>query len=80
MGCICSFRGSRTGENGYGGTVFGEKGSAILGPYDGYRSLLLKITEFFTTDVPPVSADETLEILAFMEAADSSKLKGGIPV
>jgi hypothetical protein len=79
-GRIGTFRGSRTGESGYGGTVFGEKGDTVVGPYDGYRSLLLKITEFFRTGVAPVSSQETLEILAFMEAADESKLKGGIPV
>ncbi|MEO5647119.1 MAG: Gfo/Idh/MocA family oxidoreductase [Chitinophagaceae bacterium] len=79
-GRIGTFRGTRAGEHEYGGTVFGEKGNAILGPYEGYRPLLLKITEFFKTGIPPVSAEETLEILAFMDAADSSKLKGGILV
>ena len=36
--------------------------------------------EYFRTDRVPVSPDETLEIFAFMEAADESKLKGGTPV
>ncbi|NLE38966.1 MAG: gfo/Idh/MocA family oxidoreductase, partial [Pirellulaceae bacterium] len=29
---------------------------------------------------PPISAKETLEIYAFMEAADESKRRGGEPV
>ena len=35
---------------------------------------------FFKTGRPPVAAEETLEILAFMEAADESKRLGGAPV
>ena len=33
--------------------------------------------KFFRTGKPPVSAEETIEIFAFMEAADESKRKGG---
>jgi hypothetical protein len=36
--------------------------------------------KFFKTGKPPVSARETLEIFAFMEAADESKRQGGCPV
>ncbi|MEO6134486.1 MAG: gfo/Idh/MocA family oxidoreductase, partial [Ginsengibacter sp.] len=79
-GRIGTFRGLRTGEYDYGGTVYGEKGIAVVGPYDGYKALLLQITKFFETGIPPVSSKETLEICAFMEAADDSKRKGGIPV
>jgi hypothetical protein len=79
-GRIGTFRGTRTGKNEYGGTAYGEKGNAPLGPYDGYRPLLVQIIEFFKTGVPPVSADETLEIYTFMEAADESKRLGGVPV
>lgn len=79
-GRIGTFRGTRTGESGYGGTVFGEKGNTIVGPYDGYHALLLQITKFFETGITPVSSNDTLEICAFMEAAEDSKWKGGIPV
>ena len=34
----------------------------------------------FRTGVAPVSADETLELYAFMEAADESKRRGGAEV
>ena len=36
-------------------------------------ALVIEIAKFFRTGQPPVSAAETLEIYAFMEAADESK-------
>ena len=39
-----------------------------------------EIVKFFQTGRPPVTASQTLEILAFMEAADLSKQEGGRPV
>lgn len=77
---IGSFRGLRSGKTDYGGTVFGDNGIVQIGSYEGYNALLEKIIEFFSSGHPPVSAEETLEIYAFMEAADESKRKGGIPV
>jgi len=79
-GRIGTFRGIRTGKSDYGGTVFGEKGITVLGKYAGYNPLLLKIIEFFESGKLPVKPEETIEIFAFMAAADESKLKGGIPV
>jgi hypothetical protein len=79
-GRIGTFRGIRSGKSDYGGTVFGEKGISTLGKYSGYNPLLLKIIEFFDNGILPVKPEETIEIFAFMAAADESKLKGGIPV
>jgi predicted dehydrogenase len=79
-GRVGTFRGTRSGKSEYGGTAFGENGTAALGPYDGYQPLLVQITRFFGTGVPPVPPEETLEIYAFMEAADESKRQGGVPV
>jgi predicted dehydrogenase len=79
-GRIGTFRGTRSGKGGYGGNVFGEKATMALGPYAGYDPLLSQILEFFKTGVEPVGRDETLEIFAFMQAADVSKKKGGVPV
>jgi predicted dehydrogenase len=76
-GRIGTFRGTRTGEHEYGGTVFGEKGVVRVGPYSGYEALLREIAKFFKTGVSPVSEEETLSVYAFMEAADESKRKGG---
>lgn len=76
-GRIGTFRGTRTGKHDYGGTVFTENGNVILGPYAGYEPLLSEIVTYFETGEIPVSPEETLEILAFMEAADESKKQGG---
>lgn len=75
-GRIGTFRGIRKGKADYGGTVYGEEGIKTLGPYAGYNPLLNQIINFFKTGIPPVKEEETLEILAFMEAADLSKKKG----
>ncbi len=40
-----------------------------------YYGLLVAIVDFFRTGTPPVPIDETLEIMAFMEAADLSKAR-----
>jgi len=79
-GRVGTFRGLRDGAHGYGATVFGSKGIAPSGGYDGYRPLAVEIVKFFKTGTPPVSAAETVEIYAFMEAADESKRQGGAPV
>jgi hypothetical protein len=79
-GRIGTFRGIKDGKLDYGGTVFGSEAVMNLGSHVGYEGLLLKIIEFFNTGVPPVSREETLEIFAFMEAADESKKRGGVAV
>lgn len=82
-GRIGSFRGIRAGKQSYGLTVFGEKAvqsSLALQGTNNYRALLVEIVKFFQTGQAPVSVDEMLEVLAFMEAADASKAKGGVPV
>ena len=50
------------------------------GGFDGYDPLIVEIGKFFKSGLPPVSEAETLEVLAFMEAADESKRQGGKPV
>jgi predicted dehydrogenase len=75
-----TFRGTRTGKHEYGGTVYTESGNLTLGPYGGYEPLLKEIIVFFESGNPPVSAAETLEIFAFMEAADESKRRNGASV
>ncbi len=67
-------------QKGYGAKVEGSRGSGNAGTYEGYVPLLVEIVKFFKTGKPPVSAEETLEILAFMEAADESKRHNGEPV
>ena len=77
---IGTYRGMRSGSREMGATVFGEKGIELLTKSQGYDVLWTKVIDFFNTGVVPVSAEETLEELAFMEAADESKRKGGISV
>lgn len=79
-GRIGTFRGTRTGKHLYGGTAYGESGNAVLGPFDGYKPLLIEIIKFFQTGNPPVKAKDTMEICAFMEAADESKRRKGTSV
>lgn len=52
----------------------------VFDGYQGYQPLLKEIIEFFRTGVAPVSPEETLEIMAFMEAAEMSAKRGGAPV
>ncbi len=62
-------------------TVFGTKAVAEQKPGgDSYAPLVREIVQFFRTGIAPVSAGETLELFAFMEAADESKRRGGQPV
>jgi predicted dehydrogenase len=79
-GRIGSFRGIRAGKADYGATVFGSKGVVPAGSFGGYEPLVKEIVKFFKTGKAPVSAEETLEMFAFMEAADESKRKSGASV
>ena len=90
-GRVGTVRGVRSGKySSYGHTIFGA--NAIVSatsdtpPPAGakrradYYGLLTRAIEFFKTGVAPVSPDETLETLAFMEAADLSKARNGAAV
>ena len=83
-GRLGTFRGRRKRgnayEGGYGGTAFGAEGFRPIGGFSGYEPLLVEVVKFFRTGKPPVSAEETIEIYAFMEAADESKRRGGVAV
>ena len=75
------WKGNRTGifleGKGYSGIAKGEKGEAKVGSFDGYQPLVAEVVKFFKTRKPPVSAGETIELFAFMEAADESKRQNG---
>ncbi|WP_212003185.1 Gfo/Idh/MocA family protein [Chitinophaga sp. HK235] len=79
-GRIGTLRGVRKGPYGFGGHAFGEKGIAPIGDFSSYQPLVLQITAFFQTGIPPVKPEETIEMMAFMEAADESKKKKGATV
>jgi predicted dehydrogenase len=79
-GRLGDFRGILRGQVGFGATVFGDKGIVPSAGFGGYEPLLVEIAKFFTTGKSPVSPEQTLEIYAFMEGADQSKRRGGVPV
>ena len=72
--------GTYVGKKGYGAEIEGTKGKGTAGRYESYRPMLVEIVKFFQTGKAPVSAEETIELFAFMEAADASKKQGGAPV
>lgn len=79
-GRVATYRGIRNGKADYGMVVFGSKAIESVTIRGGYEPLLVEIAKFFRGGAVPVSAEETIEMFAFMEAADESKRKGGAPV
>jgi hypothetical protein len=64
----------------YSFTVYHEKGIASAQGFSGYEPHVLRMCEFFVSGKPPVTAEETIEIYAFMQAADESLKNDGRPV
>jgi hypothetical protein len=67
---------------GYGAVVYRKEGVAQspAKPKTGYETLVGEIVKFFQSGKPPVPNAETLEIFAFMDAAQRSKESGGSPM
>ena len=88
-GRIGVVRGVRDSASTYGHVVFGPK-AVVSAPAaeavasrpkrSSYYGLVSAAVEFFRTGKSPVPIDETIEIMAFMEAADLSKARKGAPV
>ena len=76
---IGSIRGTRAGTHSYGFTVWCEnevRNTSINAAYI-YRELLTRVVQMFESGEPPLAIDETLEIVAFIEAAmRSAQLQG----
>lgn len=80
-GRIGTFRAFLDGTQLYGGTVYTDKNKAVqAGGYIGYKDLLKEILKFFKTGKEPISREESLEIFAFMRAANLSGERGGARV
>jgi predicted dehydrogenase len=79
-GRVGTYRGLRRNKADFGAVAFGTKGIAPMLKGDGYEPMCREIAKFFKTRVAPVSPEETIEIFAFMEAADESKRNEGKPV
>lgn len=92
-GRVGTYRGIKQGAVKYSATVFGDKGVSVSGIYGhgvpekgivptrdkymGYEGIAIQMARFFKGGETPVSAAETRQIFAFMEAAHSSKRQGG---
>ncbi len=95
-GRVGTYRGIRKGAPKYSATVFGTKGVSAAGVYGhgvpvkgvvptndkymAYEATAAEVAKFFKTRTPPVSAAETTEVFAFMEAAEESKRQNGAAV
>jgi hypothetical protein len=79
-GRVGTVRGIRNAKDEYALLVFGTKGTAEHRERSSYSAMLVEVVKFFRTGVTPVDPAESIEILAFMEAADESKRRGGAPV
>lgn len=76
-GRVGTFRGIRNARAPNRVILFGQNGVAEQGPGAGYGGLMREVMAFFQTGIPPVSPEETIELFAFMEAADESRRLGG---
>jgi predicted dehydrogenase len=79
-GRVGTMQGNRNVRAGYGVTAIGSKGAVRGGEKHSYKPLVEAYIKFFQTGVSPVPIETTIELLAFMEAADESKRRGGTPV
>jgi hypothetical protein len=68
----------------YGAVIFRGREVTVNHPKAGeatdYRPLVVEMIKFFQTGKPPVANSDTLEMFAFMDAAQKSKEQGGKPV
>lgn len=95
-GRVGTYRGIKAGAVKYSATVFGDKGVSTAGIYGhgvpvkgivptddkyvGYEGLAIEMAKFLKGGPVPVSAAETLEIFALMQAAEVSKAQNGAVV
>jgi hypothetical protein len=78
---VGKWRGGRVGvfaeDKDFRGSASGVKGELAVGKWDGYVPLVEAISKFFRTGIAPVRPEETLEIYAFMDASEESRIKDG---
>lgn len=79
-GRVGTYRGIRNHASTFGATVYGSKSIMHSGTAGGYEPLCAEIAKFFRSGSAPMPATETIEMFAFMEAADESHRRGGAPV
>lgn len=79
-GRIGTYRGIRKNKAEFGAIAFGDKGIVQADRAGGYEELCREIGKFFKTGVAPVEPETTIELFAFMEAADESRRRNGSAV
>ncbi len=79
-GRVGTLQGLRNQAHGHRVILFGKKSVAIQESSGNYAPLVVEIVKFFQTKQPPIDPEETVALFAFMEAADESKRRGGVPV
>jgi predicted dehydrogenase len=79
-GKVGTLRGIRNAIEPYRVSVYGTKKVLDEQLVGDYTPFLREVMKFLQTGIAPVSPQETIEIYAFMEAADESKREGGRPV
>jgi hypothetical protein len=78
-GRVATVRGNRSGPGTYGFTGFAEKSirAVDVGTKFIYRELLKQVVAMFKTGQAPLDISETIEIVAFIEAANKSGANHG---
>ena len=82
-GRIGTLRGNRTGANNFGCVVTTDKiakAGLASGDIPYYALMLKQVIPFFQTGKSPICLEESLEVIAFLEAASQSLANGGNPV
>ncbi|MDR0271608.1 Gfo/Idh/MocA family oxidoreductase [Paenibacillus sp.] len=79
-GRIGTIRGNRKGNKRFGALLHRDQGTGHVDiyaqqkPY--YASMLEAVIRMFQTQTPPININETLEVIAFLEAANESRMTG----
>jgi hypothetical protein len=79
-GRIGTYRGIRKNKAEFGAVAFGTQAIKSTEKAGGYEPLCHEIAKFLISKESPVDNETTIEMFAFMEAADESKRSGGNPV
>ena len=79
-GRIGTLRGNRAGAGNFGCVITtnkSTKASVVSKEVPSYAMLLRKVVPFLQTGISPIDISESLEIIAFLEAASKSRVSGG---
>lgn len=74
IGTYCGFK---NGMQEYGGQAFGDKGVSYLDKFESADPLVEVILHYFDTGEVPMEPSETIELFAFMDAAQKSEQEEG---